>query len=69
VSLDSEGDDNAYDCVAPDGLHASVFLLPEQKAADDMTVEATLVIIDHPAVFGFGPLREYRLVNAVRVWQ
>jgi hypothetical protein len=65
VSLDSEGEDNAYDCLAPDGLHASVFLLTGEEA-DDMTVEATLVIIDHPPGFGFPPLREYRLVDAVR---
>jgi hypothetical protein len=67
VSLDSAEDNNCFDCVAPDGLHASVCLLAGQEAADDMTVKATPVIIDHPPGFGLPPLREYRLVDAVRV--
>jgi hypothetical protein len=68
VALDSAEDNNCFDCLAPPGLHASVCLLPGQEAADDdMTVEATLVIIDHPPGFGFPPLREYRLLDAVRV--
>jgi hypothetical protein len=68
VSLDSTQDNNCFDCVAPGGLHASVCLVAGQEAADDdMTVEATLVIIDHPPGFGFPALREYRLVDAVRV--
>jgi hypothetical protein len=58
---------HSWDCLAPDGLHASVFWMPDQEAADMMTVEARLVIIDHPAGWGFGPLREYRLRDAVRV--
>jgi hypothetical protein len=48
-------------------LHVSVFLLSDQKAADMMTVEARLVVIDHPAGWGFPPLRDYRVVDAVRV--
>jgi hypothetical protein len=63
VVLDSLEDEatRSYDCVAPDGLHASVFLLPDQEAADMMTAEARLVIIDHPASWGFPALSEYRL--------
>jgi hypothetical protein len=64
VVLDSTGDDS-FDCVAPDGLHATVYLVPDQEVADEMVVEARLVIIDHPASFGFAALREYRLVDAV----
>jgi hypothetical protein len=44
-----------------------VFLLPDEEAADMMTVEARLVVIDYPAAFGFAALREYRLRDAVRV--
>jgi hypothetical protein len=69
VVLDSAEDfvDHSWDCLAPDGLHATVYLRPDQEAADMMTVEARLVIIDYPAGFGFPPLREYRLRSAVRV--
>jgi hypothetical protein len=66
VVLDSTGEDS-FDCVAPDGLHATVYLLPDQEPADEMTVEARLKIINHPASFGFPALREYRLLDAVRV--
>jgi hypothetical protein len=66
VVLDSAEDliDHSWDCLAPDGLHATVYLRPDQEEADVMTVEARLVIIDHPAGFGFPPLREYRLRDA-----
>jgi hypothetical protein len=67
VVLDSTGDDR-FDCLAPDGLHATVYLVPNQEVADMMVVEARLVIIDHPASWAFAALREYRLVEAVRVW-
>jgi hypothetical protein len=55
VVLDSLEDDatHSWDCVAPDGLHASVFLLAGEEAADEMTVEARLVVIDHRPGFGF----------------
>jgi hypothetical protein len=69
VVLDSLEDfaTHSFDCVAPEGLHATVFLLADQEAADEMTVEARLVIIDYPAAVGFAALREYRLRDAVRV--
>jgi hypothetical protein len=69
VVLDSSEDfaDHSFDCLAPDGLHATMYLLPDQEAADVMTVEARLVIIDYPASWGFPPLREYRVRDAVRV--
>jgi hypothetical protein len=67
VTLDSTGDDS-FDVLAPLGLHATVYLAPDQEPADEMTVVARLVIIDHPASWGFAALREYRLVEAVRVW-
>jgi hypothetical protein len=44
-----------------------VFLLAGREAADEMTVEARLKVIDHPLGFGFPALREYRLLDAVRV--
>jgi hypothetical protein len=66
VALDSSGEDS-FDCLAPDGLHASVYLVPDQEPADEMVVEARLKVIDHPASFGFPALREYRLLDAVRV--
>jgi hypothetical protein len=71
VVLDSLEDEAAHswDCLAPDGLHASVILMADQEAADMMTVEARLVIIDYPAAIGFAALREYRLRDAVRVGQ
>jgi hypothetical protein len=65
VVLDSTGEDS-FDCLAPDGLHAAVYLAPDQDIADEMVVEARLVIIDHSAAFGFLLLREYRLKDAVR---
>jgi hypothetical protein len=66
VALDSLEDDatHSYDCVAPDGLLAGVFLPAGQEAADDMTVEARLVIIDWPPGFGLPGFREYRLLDA-----
>jgi hypothetical protein len=66
VVLDSTGEDS-FDCVAPDGLHATVYLLPDQEPADEMVVEARLKVIDHPPGFGFPALREYRLLDALRV--
>jgi hypothetical protein len=69
ISLDSapeqDGKYTAYDCLAPDGLIAAVWLLPGQEASDEMTVEARLVIVGHRACFGFPAQREYRLKNAV----
>jgi hypothetical protein len=66
VSLE-DGLTHSWDCVAPAGLHASMFLRLGQEAADAMTVEARLWVIDFPPGLGFPPLREYRLVDAVRV--
>jgi hypothetical protein len=69
VALDSLEDEatHSFDCMAPAGLYASVFLLAGEEAADEMTVEATLVIIDQPPGLGFPGFREYRLVDAVRL--
>jgi hypothetical protein len=69
VVLDSLQDvaTHSFDCLAPDELHASVYLRLGQEAADAMTVEARLWVIDFPPGLGFPSLREYRLVNAVRV--
>jgi hypothetical protein len=64
-SLEDEAT-HSFDCLAPEGLHASVYLLAGEEAADEMTVEATLRVIDHPPGLGFPALREYRLVDAVR---
>jgi hypothetical protein len=69
ISLDSaeeqDGKYTAYDCLAPDGLIAGVWLLPGQEVRDEMTVEARLVVIDHRAAWGFPALREYRLMDAM----
>jgi hypothetical protein len=69
VALDSLEDEatHSFDCLAPEGLHASVYLLAGEEAAGEMTVEATLRVIDHPPGFGFAGFREYRLLEAVRV--
>jgi hypothetical protein len=69
VSLDSLEDvaTHSFDCLAPPGLAAGVYLRLGQEAADSMLVEGRLWVIDHAPGFGFSPLREYRLVDAVRV--
>src|SRR5262249_10509481 len=69
VVLDSleDGVTHSFDCRAPDGVHASVYLRLGQEPADGMTVEARLWVIEFPPGLGFPPLREYRLVDAVRV--
>jgi hypothetical protein len=69
VALDSLEDEatHSFDCLAQAGLYASVFLLAGQEAADEMTVEGRLVVIDWPPGFGFAGFPEYRLVDAVRL--
>jgi hypothetical protein len=60
VALDSLEDvaTHRFDCLAPAGLFAGVFLLAGQEADDDMTVEARLVVIDWPPGFGCPRFRE-----------
>jgi hypothetical protein len=69
IALDSlpeeAGGYTAYDCLAPPGLAAGVWLCPGQEAQDEMTVEALLVIVNHRAAWGFPALTEYRLKDAV----
>ena len=69
VVLDSDeaelGKYTTVDCLAPDGLAGGVWLLPGRELRDEMTVEATLRIINHRAAWGFPALREYRLMDAV----
>jgi hypothetical protein len=69
ISLDSAPDQDCkyttYDCLAPLGLAAAVWLLPGHKVQDEMVVEARLVIVDHRACFGFPAQREYRLKDAL----
>jgi hypothetical protein len=65
-SLEDEANHN-FDCVAAAGMHASVLQRLGQEAADAMPVEAKLWVIDFPPGLGFPPLREYPLVDAVRV--
>jgi hypothetical protein len=69
VVLDSLEDfaTHSWDCQAPAGMHATVFLRLGQEPADAMTVEAKLWVIEFPPGLGFPPLREYRLLDAVRV--
>jgi hypothetical protein len=69
VALDSLEDvaTHSFDCAAPAGLHASVYMRPGQEPADEMTVEARLWVIDFPPGFGLPGFREYRLVDAVRL--
>ena len=58
---------HSFDCLAPPGLAAGVYLRLGQEAADEMVVEGRLWVIDFPPGLGFPPLREYRVVDAVRV--
>ena len=58
---------HSFDCVAPDGTHASVYLRLGQEAAASMVVEGRLWVIDHAPGLGFPPWRECRVVDAVRV--
>jgi hypothetical protein len=58
---------HSFDCLAPPGLAAGVYLRLGQAAADEMVVEGRLWVIDFPPGLGFPPLREYRVVDAVRV--
>jgi hypothetical protein len=61
-----------YDVRCPEPFYATVRLYPRQEVADEMTVEATLRVIHHPATVGamgtlFPAFLEYRLTKAVRV--
>jgi hypothetical protein len=58
---------HSYDCLAPPGLAAGVYLRLGQEAADSMVVEGRLWVIDHAPGLGFPPLRECRVVDAVRL--
>jgi hypothetical protein len=75
VSLDSLPEEGGgfvrYDCEGPDEDYRSGWLGADQYPSDEMTVEATLQVIWHPAIMaadgsGIGPLREYRWMRAVR---
>ena len=59
-----------YDCQSVDAVSRSVYFCPWQDVADEMTVEATLWVIRHPATVGdqgtpFPAFVEYRLTKAV----
>ena len=74
IVLDStEGDHDGfilYDCQTQDGTFRCVWLYAGQEFADEMVVEATLVVLYHPATVGamgtkFEGFIEYRLTKAV----
>jgi hypothetical protein len=77
VTLDGDSDTEerdgftCADCVGEGEPLRSLYLCPGQEAAESMTVQATLRIRHYPAAVGADgsrcpPLREYRLVAAVR---
>jgi hypothetical protein len=71
VELDSDEWDNGrrvvIDCKTSTVEEKTLWLLPGEEAADEMTVEARLVIRHHPGWGQFPAFTELRLLDARRV--
>jgi hypothetical protein len=56
----------SYDCRTGDGTAKTVWMLAGEEAADEMEVEARLVVCHHPGWSPFPAFTEYRLMDARR---
>jgi hypothetical protein len=70
ITLDSdydrEGEYALLDCAGDDQAHRTVWFFGDEVGEDEMTVEATLHVIQHGGWGPFPALTEYRLLDARR---
>jgi hypothetical protein len=55
-----------YDCVSPDDVNRTIWLIPGQQAKDNMDVEGVFRLLWPQPGNGFAGYGEYRLKGAVR---
>jgi hypothetical protein len=70
VDLESEPGDASgaivYDCVSPDAINRTVWLVPRQRVKDVMDVEGVFRLLWRPPGCGLPGYWEYRVEGAVR---
>src|SRR5262245_7883999 len=57
-----------YDCISPDAVNRTVWLVPGQRVKDVMDVEGVFRLLWRPPGSGFPGYFEYRVESAVRRW-